>query len=498
MTTTAYRRYNATERMLWNLKDLGKWHKPPVPELCDRVIEDLRETFSGSTFEGFDLRIPMQELATHLDKCSAAFVPRKKLVAMLSSIQDRLHPALYHYAKAHEHYNQAWDIRGGGYADTVKEESWDPFYDHLDKAREHAEKAWAAAPTPEIATLLINIARCKAKEPNEWRKWFDEAVALQLDYMPAYHSLLFTIYPRWHGSHRQMLSFGEECLNTRRFDTAVPGFYEVVIRDIIIDSDRSLAIFRKPGVYSNLLDVFDGYLASRAGNAAEEKQLRTRKVIAAWAAGRYDDAADFLSAVGGDLAQEPLEWYKLSGPRILGEIALFTGPHSNAFAQALAHVEAGRKDEALQSLSALQEQTERESPASFVVEDLAVPLRIEKALEAGKKVFLMPPRNGAGWEQKPNVWSVHEDGSVRCKTGAYGADIYTRVSLPRCFEIEGEILLTDQWGSGFFFIGLPRHRGQSRISIKLDRCHQRVSLKKGNASIFDLPCPVRQRRAPEA
>ena len=64
------------------------------------------------------------------------------------------------------------------------------------------------------------------------RFWFDQAVAAQLDAPGAHRTLRWAIRPRWGGSHEEMLRFGLECLNTRRFDTSVPDVFADVVFDI--------------------------------------------------------------------------------------------------------------------------------------------------------------------------------------------------------------------------------------------------------------------------
>jgi len=68
------------------------------------------------------------------------------------------------------------------------------------------------------------------------RDWFDRAVEAQMDYEPAYNSLLWALTPRWGGSHGKMYQFGLECLATKRFDTCVP---EKLIQ-IVLDIDSEL------------------------------------------------------------------------------------------------------------------------------------------------------------------------------------------------------------------------------------------------------------------
>ena len=64
------------------------------------------------------------------------------------------------------------------------------------------------------------------------RFWFDEAVAAQFDAPRAHDHLLHDLLPRWNGSHVELLKFGLECLNTKRFDTEVPRTFKAAITHV--------------------------------------------------------------------------------------------------------------------------------------------------------------------------------------------------------------------------------------------------------------------------
>src|SRR5439155_8999374 len=133
----------------------------------------------------------------------------------------------------------AWEARGGGWANTVTDDGWKQFFDHLGRARDHLVKAHQIHPEfPEAATKMISVAMGgNGRFPENERDWFDKAAAAQIDHAPAYDSYVWSIYPRWGGSHQKMFQFGLECLATGRYDTVVPTeLLRIVER---IDSDSS-------------------------------------------------------------------------------------------------------------------------------------------------------------------------------------------------------------------------------------------------------------------
>ncbi|MEY3894678.1 MAG: hypothetical protein RLZZ214_197 [Verrucomicrobiota bacterium] len=119
----------------------------------------------------------------------------------------------------------AWKKRGSGFADTVTEDGWKGFREHLTKAAEHLSTAWKANPdVPFAAEKMIEVTMGGAGlDSITERGWFDRATAACFDYLPAYDSLLWAYRPRWGGSHDLMLAFGKACAKTRRYDTFVPN-----------------------------------------------------------------------------------------------------------------------------------------------------------------------------------------------------------------------------------------------------------------------------------
>jgi len=108
---------------------------------------------------------------------------------------------------------------------------------------------------------MIAVAMAGEAEPSETpRVWFDRAVAAQFDYYEAYSSLLWSLRPRWLGSHEEMYDFGLECLATTN----------------VIESLLS-GVVRRSGRVTRWRD---GEMALRwAGAAALETEKRFRSIV---------------------------------------------------------------------------------------------------------------------------------------------------------------------------------------------------------------------------
>lgn len=159
------------------------------------------------------------------------------------------------------HTKNAWVRRGNGYANSVGEAGWKGFHDELNDAHEALSEAYAADPSrPEAPTRLITVvAGLGEKEGESEQMWFDRAIKAQVDYYPAYLTRLWFLYPRWGGTHEQMMRVGEGAFRTGRFDTAAPGIYLESVYQICKDTADFLTPFSKPEVIAKLAELRAGY-----------------------------------------------------------------------------------------------------------------------------------------------------------------------------------------------------------------------------------------------
>ena len=206
------------------------------------------------------------------------------LVGCLQS--KKIDPWLLHTILGDYRIEQGWNYRGDGFADTVEDWQWKRLHAELSQASRHLQYAWFLQPAlPEPATAMITVAMADAdREPNP-HEWFARAVEAQIDYVPAYNSLQNSLRPRWGGSIAKMLEFGQQCVETNRFDTSVPlALFDIleVIRDEEVDSSE--AFTRNAGVQA-LLRYFiarrEAYRQSPEGKKLylDSRQRRTRLAL---------------------------------------------------------------------------------------------------------------------------------------------------------------------------------------------------------------------------
>lgn len=216
------------------------------------------------------------------------------------------------------HYIQAaWKARGSGMANTVTAEGWRQFATEMGKARFHAVRAWEKhSELPEAATEMITITMAgHGVEGVGTRFWFDEAVQSDLIGFGAYTNYVWSLRPRWGGSHAQMLALAREALDTGRFDTEVPYVFHQIAYDVAGERRDWEEVIREPGVYQGYVQLFQGYERAAKNDFWRNRQ-RTRLAAVAWRAGKKAETRRILTALGDSADPSAFEMFGLSLPEV--------------------------------------------------------------------------------------------------------------------------------------------------------------------------------------
>ena len=310
------------------------------------------------------------------------------------------------------HITQAWNARGSGWADKVTDEGWKGFQTNLDLARTYLTGAQQLHPEfPEAAALMITVSMGSSEGPGEERAWFDRAVAAQLDYHGAYRGLLSALFPRWGGSHKQMLAVARECLATRRFDTSVPAIYFSVLKDIRSELENWKEVYSWTGVYEDCVAATAGYLAVEKGSDVI-RWYKSNMAIIGWASGHYADAGKLLGELGDRFNPEVLSQYGVNPAEVIDETHVFIGPHAQGATDAEALAKKGQHDEALKLYEAIARDNALDSGSRAYVGSRVADLRRRTALERNEWVEVTPAANMAGWQQVDGSWSVATNGTL--------------------------------------------------------------------------------------
>lgn len=390
-----YCRFGAPYAMAGLKGELGHKLEGPGLQWREQTVLALVEAANSKFFDKYEQRVFWNDYLEPLMEDEL----RRSQASIINTM--KAHPEvdqwLFRMAWGKHNNDYAWSKRGGGWAENVHADDWKVFAEGEKYARGNWEKAYALHPEyPEAAACLIGVVN--ATGGGDCRDWFDKAVAAQFDWMPAYSSLRFSLMPRWGGSHQAMLAFAEECLNTKRFDTAVPREYPQTILEIS-ENDRDTDIWKQPGIWENLKVYYDGAIADAvAHDPDDEKPLRTTCLLMAWRSGHLDEARRQLDAMKGAVDQWTFDtrWCERA-ELVTGLIYALTGPRKDEVQRAEQLFDTGVAANALPAFETLL-RGEPDPHVKFYLRDRLQTLQWEKQYAAGGWVNLDATTDLVGWD----------------------------------------------------------------------------------------------------
>jgi hypothetical protein len=401
-----------------------------------RTLDLAVETVAGNSVRAEEQRFLYLFMDDVLGSKSIDWL--QSFVDQISAIPEA-DPWLVNLLAGRLHRKLAWQERGGGYADTVPDEGWRGWKEHLEKARKHFSSAYELNPSfPEPASQMIGVAMGGGGLPGEGpRFWFDRTVAAQFDYLPAYEDLLWALRPRWGGSHLEMLEFATECLDSNRFDTRIPQYMLTTVQSVsdeLADDYREVLLI--PGVREKLDRMADGYLTQPQSDP-DRGWYYTLKAAVAWRCDDFAAARAALDNAGSHF--EPIAFLQVGAHSDLatGEIYLRTGADANAYLDALKHYEAENYQEAMPLYRELLATSDDEKPGVRTLLQSAI-WNCEKVigLQGVDWVDLMPGENLLGWEVKRGIqWTWENPDTVKGEAGENGLRMLCRTPFPPRFEL---------------------------------------------------------------
>lgn len=336
--------------------------------------------------------------------------------------------------------NEAWRSRGGGYANTVTEQGWTGFREHLASARKSLTKAWHLRPDlPQAPARMIYVALGDSGV-EEMRLWFDRALDAQIDYPDAWIQMRWGLRPRWYGNLEAMLALGVTAVKTRRFDTDVPRKIMDSVSDVASESQLAPGehIYGRSDIWPYLQQMYEGYIGAIT-NAYERDGWRGAYAVVAYFAGKYDvsrtqlETLDWkphpvnLTGWGCDLSLLPLE------------VAARTSSASDQVEEAetlyrqASLGQCASAYERLSSAAGVDERTRR-----FIHARLAS-LAQEQRLAKGDWIEFLPGgTNDPAWICQSGECQYPMAHCVDIVTGGDGSFCYSRTRIGTEFEVRGE------------------------------------------------------------
>ncbi len=237
------------------------------------------------------------------------------------------------------HYHKlGWEVRGGGYSNTVSSENMAIFRRNMTKARRVVAEAWELGPKhPAVAADLIAMSLNQGDTVSklDMRKWIEEMVKVQVDYDEGFSGVLWGLRPRWHGSTEEMLKFGKQCLNTNRFDSSTPLWFLQAHKDVASEWDLPDKYFPELRNTRDLEYLFKG-LEAEPKRKTWRHHDRSQALITFFKCGKYDLARSWLDKLDGEkLDARALRSWGISDDNwIIGKTEAFTGDHGEQLQKA--------------------------------------------------------------------------------------------------------------------------------------------------------------------
>jgi tetratricopeptide (TPR) repeat protein len=318
--------------------------------------------------------------------------------------------------------NYGWKIRGSGYAFTVGEDAMKKFQENITKSGESFGKAWEADPKlPEVPGAMVSVSMAGGDPDHSPRDWFDRTVALQMDYMPAYSSLSWSLRPRGGGTHDDIFRLANDCAATKRYDTGVPERYMEDLLSLDSETGEQGEVWREEGVYETVKQIAEG-VANEPSRKVKKKLNSVEFVLSAYVfiailTNHYDDARATLDKLGDQFRTQLINNFHLRYPRDIARVYALTGnarAETGEFEEAIAD-NAYREPDALKSARALLDKAvakDQEPKAKPYYDYWQTRLAWQDGFNKGEWVDLTFANDMTTWEMVRGGWHPEDDRTV--------------------------------------------------------------------------------------
>lgn len=118
---------------------------------------------------------------------------------------------------------RAWEARGKSWANTVTDEGWQAFREHLEKAEGLLAKSWEMNRSNAFTSYqLMQVELGQGRGRATMEQWFERTMALAPNFFDAVKLMTFYLEPRWYGSEEEALKFARLCVANKKWGGQVP------------------------------------------------------------------------------------------------------------------------------------------------------------------------------------------------------------------------------------------------------------------------------------
>lgn len=149
----------------------------------------------------------------------------------------------------------AWVARGSDYADKVSDKGMELYFERLEKAERLLERAWELDPKNKVIALeMMTVELGQGKGRQRMELWFNRVMALDTNNYNACSAKLNYLDPKWHGSPRDMVAFGRQCVASTNWGGSVPyilvNAHETLVR--YLPKTEQPNYWRQPEVWKDV------------------------------------------------------------------------------------------------------------------------------------------------------------------------------------------------------------------------------------------------------
>jgi hypothetical protein len=193
----------------------------------------------------------------------------------------------------------AWVARGSGWASTVSDQGWKLMQERLQVARESLEKSWNISPIEDVAVSMITLNMGDTGNRAEMERWFNRAMELNPASYNACEAKLLWLMPKWHGSAREAIAFGRECVTNTAWKGDVPLHLYHAHRQLAtwyLQSEQGTEndYWKLPGVWPDVRASFEEFLEQNPDRTG----WRHDYALAAYQAEAWDDLRKQIKLLG--------------------------------------------------------------------------------------------------------------------------------------------------------------------------------------------------------
>jgi hypothetical protein len=466
-----------------------------LPVLDAQALEELKAAFADGSVRPED-QDQIAELLLN-DWANAFFARQAGSLYPLVQQQGKAYQWLALTLEGEYQINEAWRARGSGYRDSVSENGWKGFSEHLAAAHSCLAQAWKLRPDLPLAPTRMMTVSLGESGIEDMRLWFDRAVAAQIDYPGAWKEMRWGLRPRWFGDETSMLAFGVTALQTRRFDTDVPRMYFDSLTDLEAEMELPAGrhLYARADIWPRLQQLYEGYIAEPSLSAECRDGWRSTYAVVASLAGHYDVAQRQFAEINWQPDARNLDGWNRDLSLLPQEVAARTGPQAAQVKTAESRYDAGDITGALQIYQALSVATNTDTRSrSFVLDRLAT-LTLEQHLQTGKWVdFLPTDAHFTGWHASFGNFKLLPDGAVEVQSDQNGHMLYSRVRLGTEFEARGQFEVVSSTTNAFqggLVMGIPEQNHYNWYGFRVKR-----NANEGDIAAFSEHWTKRQIVAP--